>query len=310
MKSPVKYSICIPNLNMANTIERALRSVLDQLNDSFEVIVVDDGSRDQSVSILRRLEKEYPNLSVFELERDKNRTLAQTRNISISYARGEYLILHIDCDDYWHPYIKDFVLVYHQIEKVKGPNFLLSGQQINMGNAQFLRSHGPYQNGHMVEDRDMWYRLAKIGAYIPLDHVVFRERMELDRISALRKKILNPVIVLRDEIRGGVKLKSLLGDIVFGNNGQNSKYRMYKCCMIPIAVIAAKAKGKLPQLDSDSEWPGLKHEAWAKSGTARDLFLKQGKSFDESELSEIGKFIFANTSKDLLLKASSERSER
>ena len=137
---------------MANTIERALRSVLDQLDDSFEVIVVDDGSKDQSVSILRRLEKEYPNLSVFELERNRNRTLAQTRNISISYARGEYLILHIDCDDYWHPYIKDFVLVYHQIEKFKGPNFLLSGQQINMGNAQFLRSHGPYQNGHMVED--------------------------------------------------------------------------------------------------------------------------------------------------------------
>lgn len=303
MKSPVKYSICIPNLNMANTIERALRSVLDQIDDRFEVIVVDDGSKDKSVSILRRLEKEYTNLSVFELERDKNRTLAQTRNISISYARGEYLILHIDCDDYWHPYIKDFVLVYHQIEKIKGPNFLLSGQQINMGNAQFLRSHGPYQNGHMVEDRDMWHRLAKIGAYIPLDHVVFRERMELDRNSALRKKMLNPIIVLRDEIRGGVKLKGLLLDIFFSKNGQNSKYRIYKCCVIPLAVIAAKTKGKLPPLGSDSEWPRLKREAWANSGTAGDFFSKQGKSFDDSALSEVGKLIFANTSRDLLLKA-------
>jgi glycosyltransferase involved in cell wall biosynthesis len=305
LKSPVKYSICIPNLNMANTIERALRSVLDQIDDRFEVIVVDDGSKDKSVRILRRLEREYPNLSVFELERDKNRTLAQTRNISISYARGEYLILHIDCDDYWHPYIKDFVLVYHQIEKIKGPNFLLSGQQINMGNAQFLRSHGPYQNGHMVEDRDMWYRLAKIGAYIPLDHVVFRDRMELRKTQRFKKLVFLTTRILRDEFRSGRRPKSVFVDFFSGAHSTSRKYRLFKVFLLPFAWTDAKLKGKLPPHGSNLEWPRLKHEAWAKSGTARDLFLKQGKSFDDSELSEIGKFIFANTSKNLLLKASS-----
>ena len=80
---------------------------------------------------------------------------------------------------------------------------------------------------------------------------------------------------------------------------------MFKVFLLPFALTDAKLKGKLPPHGSNLEWPRLKHEAWAKSGTARDLFLKQGKAFDDSELSEIGKFIFANTSKDLLLKASS-----
>lgn len=310
MKSPVKYSICIPNLNMANTIERALRSVLDQLDDRFEVIVVDDGSKDKSVSILRRLEKVYPNLFVFELERDKNRTLAQTRNISISYARGEYLILHIDCDDYWHPYIKDFVLVYHQIEKVKGPNFLLSGRQINMGNTQFLRSHGPYQHGHMVEDRDLWYRLAKFGAYIPLDHVVFRDRMKLTKIQRLKKLVFITTRILQDEIRSGRRPSSVFVEFLRGAHSTSRKYRLLKVFLLPFAWTGAKLKGKLPPHGSSLEWQRLKHEAWAKSGSARDFFSKQGKSFDDSELSKTGKFIFANTSKDLLLKASSASIER
>lgn len=272
MNSPVKYSICIPNLNMARTIERALRSVLDQIDNRFEVIVVDDGSKDKSVSILRRLQKEYPNLFVFELERDKNRTLAQTRNTSISYAKGEYLILHIDCDDYWHPYIRDFISVYHQIEKVKGSNFLLSGQQINMGNAKFLRSHGPYQNGHMVEDRDLWFRLAKIGAYIPLDHVVFRDRMKLTRTQRLKKLVFNTTRILQDEIRGGRRPSNVFVDFLRIEGSTSRKYRLFKVFLLPFAWTSARLKGKLPPHASRSEWARLKHEAWSKSGTAREFF--------------------------------------
>ena len=48
----VIYSICIANLNMEKTVEVCLRSVLDQIDQRFEVIVVEDGSTDNSVNIL------------------------------------------------------------------------------------------------------------------------------------------------------------------------------------------------------------------------------------------------------------------
>src|SRR3990172_7137573 len=103
------YSICICNYNMADTLERALVSVLDQVDRDYEILVIDDGSSDESVSILRALAGRYTALRVIELERDPKRRLGETRNISVREARGEYVILHVDTDDVWEPYIKDFV---------------------------------------------------------------------------------------------------------------------------------------------------------------------------------------------------------
>ena len=58
-KHEVIYSVCIPNYNMSDTIERALKSVLNQLDNRYEVLVVDDGSSDNSVEIVSKLCKEF-----------------------------------------------------------------------------------------------------------------------------------------------------------------------------------------------------------------------------------------------------------
>jgi len=294
----VIYSICIANLNMEKTIEVCLRSVLDQIDQRFEVIVVDDGSTDNSVNILKKLSNEYINLRIFELKRDKQRTLAQTRNVSVSYAQGDYLILNIDCDDYWYPYIKDFVEVYHQIEKVKGTNFLLSGQQINMGKSDFLRSHGPYRNGHMVEDRDLWFRLAKIDSYIPLEHVVFRKRMKLTHKQTWKKLIIVSTIILSDELRSFRKPYSIFLEIFQKSHSQSKKYRILKLLLLPAAFVRSKLKGSLDLFAGSPEWPRLKQEALKMSGTVEEFFTIRGKSFDFTQLSEIGKLIFNYSSKE------------
>ena len=88
----VIYSICIANLNMEKTIEVCLRSVLDQIDQRFEVIVVDDGSTDNSVNILKKLSNEYINLRIFELKRDKQRTLAQT----YTYISAKAAVLNLN----------------------------------------------------------------------------------------------------------------------------------------------------------------------------------------------------------------------
>ena len=50
-----KYSICICNYNMGRTLETAIKSILDQLNFEFEVILVDDRSTDKSIEIVKKL---------------------------------------------------------------------------------------------------------------------------------------------------------------------------------------------------------------------------------------------------------------
>ena len=51
-KKTYKYSICICNYNMADTIDKALISVLDQVDERFEILVIDDGSSDDSIKVI------------------------------------------------------------------------------------------------------------------------------------------------------------------------------------------------------------------------------------------------------------------
>ena len=71
----IKYSVCICNYNMADTLEISLSSVLNQLDDRFEVLIIDDGSKDKSVDIIKMLKIKYNNLRLICLKRDKNRKL-------------------------------------------------------------------------------------------------------------------------------------------------------------------------------------------------------------------------------------------
>ena len=102
---------------MAETLNSSLESVLNQVDDNYEVIVIDDGSADNSVDKLLSLKEKYSNLRVIPLLRDSRRKLGETRNISIRAARGKYVILHIDTDDIWEPYINSFAKIYHELEK-------------------------------------------------------------------------------------------------------------------------------------------------------------------------------------------------
>ena len=116
MENPV-YSICICNFNMNNTLKSSLETILLQLNEKFEVVVVDDGSSDGSLNTLLEMRNIYSNLRIIPLLRDGRRKLGETRNISVRAAKGKYLILHIDCDDLWDSSIISFTKIYHELEK-------------------------------------------------------------------------------------------------------------------------------------------------------------------------------------------------
>lgn len=88
-------SIIIPVYNTEKFLEKCLDSVVSQLEDDIEVICVNDGSKDSSLSILET----YKNFANFKIVTTKNYGLSHARNTGIKEARGDYLIF-IDSDDF------------------------------------------------------------------------------------------------------------------------------------------------------------------------------------------------------------------
>lgn len=90
----VKYSILIPVYNGAKYIEKCLDSALEQDYDNYEVIVINDGSTDETESIIKRYSS--PKLRYYY---QTNEGVSNTRNKAISYAKGEFFTF-LDSDDY------------------------------------------------------------------------------------------------------------------------------------------------------------------------------------------------------------------
>lgn len=95
----MKASIIIPAYNAEGFIERAIRSVSDHTLLDYEIVVVDDGSRDGTLSLLNRLADEIPQLKVYSKE---NAGPAAARNFGMEKAKGDY-ILFCDSDDSFTP---------------------------------------------------------------------------------------------------------------------------------------------------------------------------------------------------------------
>nr|WP_304972651.1 glycosyltransferase family A protein [uncultured Schaedlerella sp.] len=89
-------SIIIPTYNRANVIKRAIDSVLRQTYDSYEVVVVDDGSTDETESVIAGIQ----DARIRYIALKENQGVAHARNIGIREARYDY-IAFLDSDDEW-----------------------------------------------------------------------------------------------------------------------------------------------------------------------------------------------------------------
>lgn len=97
MTQPPFFSIIIPTYNRAGFIAETLRSVLAQTFGAFEILVVDDGSTDNTGEVVGQFSD--PRLQYF---RKPNAERGAARNYGIDRAKGEYLIF-LDSDDRFHP---------------------------------------------------------------------------------------------------------------------------------------------------------------------------------------------------------------
>ena len=98
MKNGILISVVMPNYNGYRFVEQAINSVLNQTYQNFELIVVDDCSNDDSLSLIEHKAQSDNRIRVIALEH--NVGVANARNVGIKEAKGEYIAL-LDNDDLW-----------------------------------------------------------------------------------------------------------------------------------------------------------------------------------------------------------------
>lgn len=107
-----KVSVIIPVYNAEKYLHKCVDSVINQTLDDIEIILVDDGSTDNSPVICDDYERKHDNIKVFHKE---NGGLSSARNMGMDKATGEY-IGFVDSDDYIAPEM--YEKLYHASKKL------------------------------------------------------------------------------------------------------------------------------------------------------------------------------------------------
>lgn len=95
----MRFSVIVPLYDKEPYVEKALRSVLGQLFKDYELIVVNDGSRDNSLAVAEKVLSGVGNARIIN---QPNSGVSTARNNGIAAANGEY-ICFLDADDWWEP---------------------------------------------------------------------------------------------------------------------------------------------------------------------------------------------------------------
>lgn len=219
MTDDYRYTIAVCNYEMAETLRESMESIVTQVTDEYEVLVVDGGSTDGSLDVLAALAAEYDDFRYVALDPDPARHLGGDRAISVAEAAGEYLLLHLDADDYYYPGIVDFVDVFHQVDDQIDDELLMVGSHITMVRRDHLRRLGSYRNLRAAEDVDLWRRalVDDDTRFLRLDCEPFWEPLGYE--MGLWRRLQRTLAMKSSEFRVGIALWPYLRWIVDQKSG-------------------------------------------------------------------------------------------
>ena len=178
-------SVIIPTYNRATLLKDALASVLNQTFTDYEVIVVDDGSTDNTEDIVQS----FPDISYFK---QQNLGPAVARNIGLKKARGSY-IAYLDSDDVWdNAYLENSLTFLEQNLDV---GFIFSNLRIVNLSGEIICN----DKHQRVDDRYnkllASYRTKKKEGFYILEHsearsIFFKNYVSFIQASIFRKDII------------------------------------------------------------------------------------------------------------------------
>ncbi|MFC4872849.1 glycosyltransferase family 2 protein [Negadavirga shengliensis] len=130
------FSIVVPIFNRSTTIERCIKSVVDQSFTNWELLLVDDGSTDNSVEIISNFAALNSRIKIFQRPSSRKKGANACRNIGIENATGSYIAL-LDADDEWKRERLKNVWKFLSYSK---PKAVYSGGLINNSKEEFKKN--------------------------------------------------------------------------------------------------------------------------------------------------------------------------
>ncbi|MBP3255042.1 MAG: glycosyltransferase family 2 protein [Clostridia bacterium] len=123
------FSIIVTAYNSGSTIQATLESIAKQTNDNYELVIVNDGSTDNTLDICNTFKKDHPNTRILTKE---NGGVATSRRKGVEIANGDY-VLFVDSDDTINPdLIQELVNTttkYHDIDIIRYQTNLIDDEE-------------------------------------------------------------------------------------------------------------------------------------------------------------------------------------
>jgi glycosyltransferase involved in cell wall biosynthesis len=173
-KENLNASIVIPMYNAGKNIKELFDSLNNQTEKNFEVIIVDDGSTDNSIEIVKKSKVNFP----LKMIRQKNSGPAAARNKGIKNAKSNNLVVFLDSDcmpeNEWFYKIKEFF---------KDKNFQIVFGSLNNGDDDIFSNALDFSWGYKINDknkkgeRDLVTSANMIVRKKVLDEILFNEHM-------------------------------------------------------------------------------------------------------------------------------------
>lgn len=135
-----KVSIIVPVYNAEKFLAVCLDSLINQTYDDLEIIIINDGSEDDSQRIIEKYQAKYPQIRAYTT---KNQGIASTRNYGVSLVTGEYFGF-LDSDDYAEKTMVEKMMIE---AKKNDADLVVSHFNWIYPNKVILQKEGPYQLG-------------------------------------------------------------------------------------------------------------------------------------------------------------------
>ena len=218
MHDSPRVSVIIPAYNRAGIVPRAIRSVLAQTFQDWELIVVDDGSKDATCEAVEK----FSDARIRLVRHSQNRGQSAAQNTGIRAAQGEY-VAFLDSDDEWLP---DKLAEEMKVFKAAGPavgmtysgkmlvdesgrtllvrmptrrgrvyqdllawDFIGSCSRVNVRKDVLDAVHGFDESLVNCQDWDLWLRIAKVSEVAAVDKCVVKRHMGSDQVSGSLRSI-------------------------------------------------------------------------------------------------------------------------
>ena len=191
----MKISVIIPVYNSSTYLRKCLDSVVNQTLKDIEIIVINDGSTDDSKNIIEEYLCKYKNIIFIDQE---NKGIGKTRNIVIKKATGEY-ITFVDSDDY----IKENMLEeYYKYAKKHNFDLVIGSYIKKINNKEIIFENNKFKTGNVKTTPQILY-LIEYGPWAKLykremlinNNIYFDEKRKYEDMPFVSKALLKSKLI-------------------------------------------------------------------------------------------------------------------